>query len=59
MLLAPAGILLGPSGLGQAHKCPTGSTSPTSLYPSGAPCDPFNPTLLLFPTNTPFQTGEN
>ena len=54
-----AGILLGPSGLGQQYPCPTGSTGVTSLYPHGAPCDARNPTLILFPTFTPFQAGPN
>ena len=46
-----AGILLGPSGLGQSHPCPTGNNA------HGSPCDPANPTLLLFPTHTPFWNG--
>ena len=52
-----AGILLGPSALGRPYACPTGSTAATTLYPSGAPCDPRNPTLVLFPTHTPCQSG--
>lgn len=46
-----AGILLGPSGLGQSRPCPTGNNA------NGSPCDPKNPTLLLFPTYTPFDNG--
>ena len=46
-----AGILLGPSGLGQSHPCPTGNNA------KGSPCDPQNPTLLLFPTHTPYYNG--
>jgi hypothetical protein len=48
---ATAGILLGPSGLGQSHPCPSGSTA------NGAACDLANPTLILFPTYTPFHNG--
>lgn len=48
---ACAGILLGPSGLGQSHPCPSGSTA------NGAACDLANPTLILFPTYTPFHNG--
>jgi len=54
-----AGILLGPSAMGLAYPCPTGSTAPTSRYPAGAPCDPRNPTLKMFPTHTPHQGGPN
>ena len=54
-----AGILLGPSALGRPYPCPTGSTAATTLYPSGAPCDPRNPTLVLFPTHTPCQNGNS
>ncbi len=46
-----AGILLGPSGLGLPHACPKGYASAQSA------CDPENATLLLFPTNTPYQNG--
>lgn len=58
-MLSLPGILLGPSGLGQPYPCPTGSTAKTTLFPAGAPCDPKNPTLVLFPTHTPFQGGPN
>jgi len=43
--------------MGILYPCPTGSTAPTSQYPNGAPCDPRNPTLKLFPTHTPYQGG--
>ena len=54
-----AGILLGPSAMGLAYACPTGSSAPTTRYPNGAPCDERNPTLVLFPTHTPYQGGPN
>ena len=49
--------MLGPSGMGQPHACPTGSSDVTSMYPAGAPCDARNPTLMLFPTHTPWHKG--
>jgi Kef-type K+ transport system membrane component KefB len=27
------------------------------MYPAGAPCDARNPTLMLFPTHTPWHKG--
>ena len=45
--------------MGLAYPCPTGSSAPTTRYPNGAPCDSRNPTLVLFPTHTPYQGGPN